>query len=197
MTGRFSGHIIASSLKVVVCTVKQTCLTNQSINGSNTMESEDQQPQPNWTNDQFDNEDVVAQHVADQIDRMGGLGAMPRWFFMVMVANENHILGVSLTGCDGDVPPLVTDTLSRANDLVLEIIDGMDASEVDGALFQVSDMSRHETEGPILMVQASVRAALMTHSLVQGDLALTASEADLAVLENGVPDEWVAEFGGN
>ena len=195
MIGRFSGHTIAYiPPTVVVCTVSQSCLTNQSINGSKTMESEDQQ---HWTSDQFDNEGEVAQHVAREIDKMGGIEAMPRWFYLVMVANEHHILGVSLTGCDGDAPPLVTETMTRANEIVLEIIDGMPASEVDGALFQVTDMSRHDTEGPILMLEASVRTALMTHSLVQGDLCLTASEADLAVLENGVPDEWVAEFGGN
>ena len=195
MIGRFSGHTIAYiPPTVVVCTVSQSCLTNQSINGSKTMESEDQQ---HWTSDQFDNEGEVAQHVAREIDKMGGIEAMPRWFYLVMVANEHHILGVSLTGCDGEAPPFVTETMKRANEIVLEIIDGMEASEVDGALFQVTDMSRHETEGPILMLEASVRTALMTHSLVQGDLCLTASEADLAVLENGVPDEWVAEFGGN
>jgi len=59
------------------------------------MESEDQQ---HWTSDQFDNEVEVAQYVAREIDKMGGIEAMPRWFYLVMVANEHHILGVSLTG---------------------------------------------------------------------------------------------------
>lgn len=144
----------------------------------------------------FDNESEVADLIAAAMADNLGYEQLPKWLYMVLVASNRHICGVSFAGCDDNDPPLISETVERANDMVQCIIQDLNPDDLDGAQFQLIDLSRHDTEGPVLMLTAPVQVVLMAKEVSTAAAELVASSMDTSALDDGVPPEWVAEFGG-